>query len=347
MIKLAVLGTGGMANAHAIAFSALRGVKLVAACDIDRERAEAYAKKHEISDVYTDVDEMLKRDDIDAVTNVTPDAFHAPLSLKVIQAGKHILCEKPLATNYADAKKMATAAKRKKVINMVNFSYRRSSALIRAGELISQGKLGEIKHVEARYYQSWLASTAWGVWQESPQWLWRLSSKHGSKGALGDVGVHILDFASFPVGPMKSIHCKLKTFPKAKNNRIGEYTLDANDSAVMTIEFKNGALGSVTTTRYATGHDNSLYLNVHGTEGALRIDLDQSYEELQLCTGKSRHTNDWKTVTCRTTPTIYQRFVKSIKTGENDIPDFARGAEIQKALDACFESDTNDQTVKL
>ena len=89
------------------------------------------------------------------------------------------------------------------------------------------GELGQIVHVEASYLQSWLSSQVWGDWKTNPTWLWRLSSKHGSKGVLGDVGVHILDFASLPVGPIRSIQARLKTFTKLKGKRMGEYLLDA------------------------------------------------------------------------------------------------------------------------
>jgi predicted dehydrogenase len=347
MIKLALVGTGGMAHAHANAFQKIRGVKLVAACDVDETRVKEFAAKFGIPKTYTSLDALLAESGVDAVANVTPDAHHAPVSLKVIAAGKHILCEKPLATNYDDARKMAAAAKRKGVIHMVNFSYRNSSALQKAAELVQKGALGEIRHVEAHYLQSWLSSSVWGEWSTTPAWLWRLSTAHGSKGVLGDIGVHILDMASFPVGPMSSLRCKLKTFPKAKGNRIGDYTLDANDSALIHVEFANGALGSITTTRYGTGHQNSLQLSVHGTEGALRIDLDKSYTQLETCIGKDRHSAAWKTLECKATPNMYERFVKSIRSGVNDQPDFHRGAEIQKALDACVLSDDEDISVSL
>ncbi|MCC5848861.1 MAG: Gfo/Idh/MocA family oxidoreductase [Verrucomicrobia bacterium] len=347
MIKLAIIGTGGMANTHANHFQKIRGVKLVAACDVDAKRVETFADKFDMPKRYTSVEELLADSGCDAVTNVTPDAYHAEISLKAIAAGKHVLCEKPLATHYPDTKKMADAARKKGVIHMVNFSYRNSAALQHAAQMVADGALGEIRHVDAHYFQSWLSSTVWGDWQTTPAWLWRLSSSHGSKGVLGDVGVHILDMAGFPVGKMKAIHCKLQNFKKAKGNKIGEYKLDANDSAVMTVEYANGALGAISATRYATGHKNSLTLSIHGTEGALRIDLDKSYDEMEVCLGEDRHKAEWKTKKCKPTPNMYQRFATSVRKQQNDQPDFARGAEIQKALDACYLSDAEDRTVKL
>jgi len=339
MVKLAIVGTGGMANGHAATFKDIKGCKVVAACDVDGKKAQEFAERHGIAGVYTDLGEMLASEEIDAVTNVTSDAWHAPLSLQAIAAGKHVLCEKPLATNYADAKKMATAAKRKGVINMVNLSYRNASCIHRAHDLIAQGEIGRVLHFEASYLQSWLASTAWGDWRTSPAMLWRLSQKHGSLGVLGDIGVHILDFATYPAGAVKSVDCRLKTYPKAPGEKMGDYTFDANDSAVMTLELKDGALGTIHTTRWAVGHNNSLRLRIYGDKGGIEIDLDESYDTLRICRGADIHKAQWKTMKCGKTPSNYQRFITSIRTGVNDQPDFARGAEVQKMMDACFESD--------
>jgi predicted dehydrogenase len=347
MIRIAIVGTGGMANNHARAFAAIRGCKLVAACDVIAERVEAFAERHGIPAVYTEVERLLAEADADAVSNVTPDAFHAPISLKAIAAGKHILCEKPLATNYADAAAMASAAKRKNVINMVNLSYRDSPAIHRAHDLVNRGEIGRVMHVEASYLQSWLTSRHWGDWRTTPAWLWRLSTRHGSGGVLGDIGVHILDLASYAAGDIKSVNCRLKTFPKVKGNRVGEYVLDANDSAVITVELAGGAIGTIHTTRWATGHANSLLLHIYGDRGAITVDRDKSRQELMICRGRDMDKQVWKTIRCRPTPTVYQRFIKSIRTGKNDQPDFARGAAIQKVLDACFQSDAEGKTIRV
>jgi predicted dehydrogenase len=345
VIKLAIVGTGGMAHTHAKAFSAIRACKLVAACDVIPERAEAFVDKHGIPEVYADVDEMLAQSKMDAVSVVTPDAAHAAISLKAIAQGKHVLCEKPLATCYGDAKEMADAAQRAGVINMVNLSYRNASAIQKAHQLVQQGALGRIMHVEASYLQSWLSAKHWGDWRSSPAWLWRLSTQHGSRGVLGDIGVHILDFATFAAGDIQSVNCRLKTFPKAQDDRVDDYVLDANDSAVITVELTNGAIGTIHTTRWATGHSNSLRLRVYGDKGALVVDLDQAWDTLQICRGRAVDKVEWKTLRCGQTPNIYQRFIKSIRTGCNDQPDFARGAAVQKMLDACFESDQTGKTL--
>jgi len=349
MIKLAIVGTGGMARTHARKFGEIPGVKLVACCDVDLGRARDFATAFSIPLVYGDLTQLLNHADVDAVTNVTPDIYHASLCLEAIKAGKHIFCEKPLATNATDAKKMADAAKNAGVINLVNFSYRNSAALQKIADRVARGHLGRIFHVQAHYLQSWLASKEWGDWKIGPKWLWRLSTQHGSKGVLGDVGVHILDFASFPAGDIKAVNCLLKTFDKAPRNRIGQYPLDANDSAIITVQYASGAIGAVQTTRFATGHVNSLRLSIHGEKGAFRVDLDASatdYEEcfVQKSDGK---TSPWTTVAARPVPTLYERFIRSIKKGVNDQPDFQRGWKIQQALDACEKSHLTGKTIMI
>jgi predicted dehydrogenase len=347
MIRIGIVGTGGMANAHAGAYQKIRGCKLVAACDVVPKRARDFAKQYGIADVYTDVEEMLAETPMEAVSVVTSDAGHCPVSLAAIRRGKHVLCEKPLAVNYAEARTMAGAAQRKGVINLVNLSYRNSPAIHKAHELVASGAIGRVTHFEASYLQSWLASKSWGDWRKSTGWLWRLSKANGGLGVLGDLGVHILDFASYAAGDIAKVDCRLKTFPKAKGDVVRGYKLDANDSAVATVELANGALGTVHTTRWATGHQNSLLLRIYGDKGGIVVDLDRSYNEVQLCRGNDIDKMTWRTVRARPVPDMYHRFITSIKTGTNDQPDFARGAAIQKALDACVESNKTGKAVRV
>jgi predicted dehydrogenase len=346
-VRVAIIGTGGMANNHARRFKEVRGCTLVACVDVNRERVEKFAADHGIPHVFDSVAALLAWNQFDAVSIVTPDAFHAAQSIACLKAGKHVLCEKPLALNYADAKKMVAAAKKAGVINMVNLSYRDWPAIQAVQAVIAAGKIGEIRHVEASYLQSWLPSKIWGDWRTTPAWLWRLSTKHGSRGVLGDIGVHIVDFATFPAGPIKSVYGKLKAFDKAKGNRVGEYVLDANDSAVMTVEFANGALGTIHTTRWSGGHANRLFLKISGTKGSVEIDSERSTTSYKLSVGDDLDKATWSEVTCKPTPNNYARFIKSIRTGKQDQPDFARGAAVQKVLDAVIASDAQGKPVKV
>jgi len=348
-VRVAILGTGGMANRHAELYAQIPGVELVAGCDVDRARVEAFCAKHGIpaSGAYTDLATLLRECPCDAVSNVTPDAFHAPLSIQVLKAGKHILCEKPLGLDYSETKRMVAAAKKAGRIAMVNFSYRDWPALQAIAARVHAGEIGELRHVEASYLQTWLSSPIWGEWRTTPGWLWRLSSKHGSKGVLGDVGVHIVDFATYPAGPIKKVFAQLKAFPKAPKNRIGDYPLDANDSAVINVEFANGALGTIHTTRWATGHANRLALKLHGTKGAFAFDSDLGTDTYRACVGAGVASAAWVDVKAAPTPNNYARFIAAIRSGVADQPDFARGSEIQKVLDACFKSDATGRPVKV
>jgi predicted dehydrogenase len=346
-VRLAIIGTGGMANHHARQFATVKGCRIVAACDIDMERARVFAAQHGIPAAYGDAAKMLREEEIDAVSIVTPDAAHMPVSLQCLRAGKHVLCEKPLALNAKDAAKMVAAAKKARVVNMVNFSYRDWPCIQAAAAAVRRGDIGEVRHVEASYLQAWLASKVWGDWRANPSWLWRLSGKHGSKGALGDVGVHIIDYATYPAGPIREVYCRLKTFPKAPGDRIGDYHLDANDSATLNVEFANGALGVIHTTRWAPGHANRLALKICGTLGSIDLDSERSTDSYRVCRGRDLDRGVWKEVRCKPVPGAYSRFIAAIRSGQSGEPDFARGAEVQRVLDAAFASDAARAPVRV
>ncbi len=347
MIGLGLIGTGGMANHHATQYSKIEGVKIIACCDVSKERASAFAAKWQVPRIYNDYLEMLEKEKLDGVDNVTPDAMHADISIAAVEKGLPILCEKPLASNLADAERMLAAVDRHPVINMVNFSYRNSSGLQAAVEVVRSGALGQLRHVESSYLQSWLASRGWGDWRTGDNWLWRLSTKHGSMGVLGDIGVHIYDMTSFLCGDISEIQCTLRTFDKGvPGNRIGDYVLDANESFVSTVSFKNGGLGTIHASRWAVGHANSLRARVYGDQGAIEIDLDRSYDEYRICSGQDHVDHfKWETVKCPPTPTNYERFVNAIRTGKQDPSDFANGARIQAYLHYSVESDKTGQRV--
>lgn len=348
MIKLAIVGTGGMANAHANAFKEIPGCKLVAGVDINEDRAREFCDRHGIPAAYGSVEELLKKCDFDAASVVTPDNFHVSCALPLVKDGKHVLCEKPIAPTAPEGFKLVKAAEQAGIINMINFSYRNSPALHAAHDMVARGVLGRIMHFEAHYLQTWLTSPVWGDWRTTPAWLWRLSTGHGSKGALGDIGVHIVDLATYAANEgVTTLNAQLKTFSKAKGDRVGEYVLDANDSAYLRVGLAGGGMGVISTTRWATGQPNSLALFLYGDKGGLRLDLDKSYTQLEVCRGKDVAKAQWKTITCRQTPNMYARFIRGIKTGKNDPSDFRRGWEIQKILDACFVSDKGGKTVPL
>jgi predicted dehydrogenase len=344
-IRLLVLGTGGMAKSHATAFAQDPRVELVGACDVVPGRAATFAKDFGMSQSFEDLDKAIAWGQFDAATNVTPDSIHYPTTMKLLAAKKHVLCEKPLAENFKLADEMATAADKAGLINMVNLTYRNVAAIHVAKKLVADGTLGNIRHVEASYRQSWLVGNHWGDWKTLPMWLWRLSEKHGSKGVLGDVGIHIMDFASFACGAMPlSIQSRLKTFHKAPGDKIGEYPLDANDTAVMTVEFGNGAVGIIQASRFMTGHDNELHLRIHGDKGAVEVRHHESWTELRACTGEDVHTQAWRNIKPEPVETNYRKFINAIVEGKNGDPDFRRAADLQRILDLCVDHDGKGAT---
>ena len=233
---------------------------------------------------------------------------------------------------------------------MVNFTYRESSGYQKLVEIIKSNKLGDIKHVSANYYQSWLTSNIWGNWKEEDRWLWRLSTEHGSNGALGDTGVHIFDFAINAVGDIHQLCANLKTY-KEKGERIGKYTLDANDGFTSMVKFSNGAIGTISNTRYATGYANTLILEVFCQKGGVKVEFDDvrndKWSTLHICEGQNVHEAKWEKIICDPTPTNFQRFITSIKSNTNDQPDFKQGAKVQKILDMCIKSNDKNQWVDI
>jgi predicted dehydrogenase len=333
-MRLLILGTGWMAQQHATQFGKIEGVELIGAVDVDRARVDEFSDSHGIPNRFASLEEALAWNQFDAAANVTPDRIHHPTTMMLVAAGKPVLCEKPLAENYSKASEMADAAERKGIINMVNLTYRNVAALQKAREMVLAGAIGEIKHVEASYLQSWLVSKFWGDWRTDPKWLWRLSRSHGSNGVLGDVGIHILDFASYGAGlDIEHVFCRLKTFDKAPGNTIGEYELDANDSFTMALDFANGALGVVHASRWATGHLNELRLRMYGDRGGIEVVHNLKGSELKVCAGDNIESASWETLDAGSVPTNYQRFVDAVRSGVPPEPSFRHAAELQKVLD--------------
>lgn len=345
-VRLLILGTGGMARSHAEAFAAISGVELVAGVDTDPRRLTEFRKRHGIAKGFATLDEAIAWDGFDAAANVTPDAVHHATTMKLLAAKKHVLCEKPLATSHAEAAEMAAAAAAAGVVNMINLTYRNVAALACAARMVADGKIGAVRHFDASYLQSWLTQPAWGDWRSESQWLWRLSTAHGSNGVLGDIGIHILDFATFIANAQTAdLSCRLKTFEKAKGGRIGDYLLDANDSMAMHVGLASGAVGVVHASRFASGHINDLKLQIFGTKGGLDVEFRNHTSRLRACLGADLQTASWQEIACPDVPTNYQTFIAAIRSGTPGSPDFARGAALQKVLDLAVESDRQGSRV--
>ena len=339
-MRLLILGTGGMADHHVTHFAKIKGVAVVAGVDTDPARLKKFCDKFGIENRFVSLADALLWGKFDAVANVTPDNVHYATTLQALRAGKHVMCEKPLATDYAKALEMTELAETTNLVGMVNLTYRNVAPLQRARQLVLAGKIGQVRHVEASYLQSWLVSKAWGDWRTESQWLWRLSKSHGSNGVLGDVGIHILDFAVYgAASDVERVFCRLRAFHKAPDDKIGEYSLDANDSAAMTVEFANGALGVIHASRWATGHLNDLRLRIFGDKGAIEVVHQPQGSQLSTCVGANVENAVWTPEVAPPTPMNYERFVDAVRAGKQAEPSFRHAANLQKALDEAIRTE--------
>ncbi len=340
-MRLLILGTGRMANSHAKAFAAIDGVEMVGAVDTDAAALATFCDTYGIPRRFASLDAALEWGAFDAVDNITPDSIHHATTLAALAAGKHVFCEKPLATDHGKAMEMVEAAEAAGLVNMVNLTYRNVAELHKARQLIADGTIGEVKHIEASYLQHWLALRDFSDTASlAGTWLWRLSTGHGSNGTLGDIGIHILDFTSFATGqPIVAMNCRLQTFHKVPGDRIGEYVLDANDSFIISAEFGNGAIGVIHSSRWASGHSNDQRLRVYGNKGGLELSHGHWGTLLRVCAGEDVATATWREVSADPVPTNYQRFAEAVRTGIQSEPGFRHAAGLQKVLDLALVAD--------
>ncbi|WAH97309.1 Gfo/Idh/MocA family protein [Arthrobacter sp. MMS18-M83] len=239
-----------------------------------RQVAEA-AAKYGWAETATDWREVIARDDIDIVDICTPGWMHAEIAIAALEAGKHVLVEKPLANTLAEAEAMAAAARTARergVHSMIGFNYRRVPALALAKELIAEGRLGTVRHVRAAYLQDWLADP------DSPM-TWRLSKETAGSGALGDIASHAIDQVLFLLGDsVTEVSGRLHTFVTSRPGADGPEHVTVDDAAWATLTLGSGAIASVEASRMATGQKNSLKLEVYGDKGALLFDLEKLNE---------------------------------------------------------------------
>ncbi|MEV8438013.1 Gfo/Idh/MocA family oxidoreductase [Actinosynnema sp. NPDC051121] len=252
-------------------------------CGRDRDRTEAAAARLGWAEAATDWKAVLERDDVQVVDICTPGDTHAEIAVAALAAGKHVLCEKPLANTVAEAEAMAEAAARaadQGVRAMVGFSYRRVPALSLARELVAQGRLGRVHHVRAQYLQDWIVDPAAPL-------SWRLQKERAGSGALGDIGAHIVDAAQFILGDtIREVSGTMETFVSerplaaehsglsgtAVSDRTGPVTVD--DAALFLARFAGGALGSFEATRFANGRKNAIRIEINGSAGSLAFDFE-------------------------------------------------------------------------
>ena len=277
--RIGMIGYGFMGKAHSNAYRKVGNffdldfdVQLKAICARTAENAQDFADTWGYESVETDWRRLLERDDIDAVDICVPNNLHKEIALAAADAGKIILCEKPLAMNTVEGEEMCQAVERAGIANMVWYNYRRVPAVTFAKKLIDEGKLGKIFHYRANFLQDWTIS------EELPQGgnaLWRLDVAAAGSGVTGDLLAHCIDTAIWLNGGIADVNAMTETFVKERmHNLTGKVEpVGIDDACTFMCHFKNESLGLFESTRYARGHKALYTLEINGEHASLKWDL--------------------------------------------------------------------------
>jgi predicted dehydrogenase len=301
--------------------------------------------------VETDWKRLVERDDVQIVDICTPGDSHAEIAIAALEAGKHVICEKPLANTVAEAEAMVRAAASSSGKNMVAFNYRRVPAVALARRYVEEGRLGQIRHVRAQYLQDWIADP-------SAPLVWRLQKEKAGSGALGDIGAHIIDTAQFITGQnLVGVSALTETFVKERplsegSSELGAVTVD--DAALFIGRLAGGAVASFEATRFATGRKNALRIEINGSDGSLAFDFE-AMNELWV----SSHGGGFERILVTEPDHPYvgawwppghglgyehtftheiKDFLEAIGQGADPSPSFADGLRVQRVLEAVERS---------
>jgi levoglucosan dehydrogenase len=292
-LNVAMIGGGFMGKAHAAAYAAMpmffwpapaipvRKVVVDQTPELAAEARERYGFEEGSSDWQS----VVERADIDVVDIVTPNDSHAEMAIAAARAGKHIICEKPLARTGDEARTMLDAVEKAGVIHMVAFNYRRTPAVALARKYIEEGRIGDLLNFRGTYLQDWSADP------DSPL-SWRFQKKVAGSGAVGDIGTHVVDFARYLVGEIASVNALVRTYVPTRPVQAGGFDklgaagksggarapVDVDDEMVTLLKFENGAIGSIEATRNGHGRNNFLTFEVHGTKGSIAFNYERRDE---------------------------------------------------------------------
>jgi len=340
--------------------------RMRAICGRDETAVRAAADKLGWEGYETDYRALVARDDIGLVDVSTPGSTHRDVVMAALAAGKHILCEKPLANSLDDAREMLAAAKQAGVVAMVNFNYRRVPAVQVAKQLIAGGQIGEVRHLRAVYLQDWIVDPSFPL-------VWRLRREETGSGALGDIGAHIVDLAHFLIGPIAEVIGMLDTFITERpletattggagltatgGTEMGPVTVD--DATNFLARFENGATGTFAATRLAPGRRNHNSFEINGSEGSIVFDLERLNELRVYFTSDPPGLQGFRTINVTEADHPYaaawwppghiigyehtfthtvKALLDGIRTGQSPSPSFEDGFRCQAVLDAVERS---------
>jgi len=364
-IGVGMVGYAFMGRAHSQAWRTVGRAfdvpltpRLAAVCGRDKAATKEAAERLGWAAVETDWRALIARDDVQLIDICSPGDMHASIAIAALAAGKHVLCEKPLANTLTEAEEMAAAAGTaygRGARAMVGFNYRRIPALALARQLIQRGSVGTLRHVRAVYLQDWLTDA------DAP-FTWRMQAERAGSGALGDLGAHIVDLAHYLTGDViTGVSALTATFTKERTPPGGSQPqpVTVDDAALFIARLGGGALASFEATRYATGRKNGLRIELNGSAGSLAFDLErlnelEFYDHAQDSTtaGFRRilvtepthpyldgwwppgHTLGWE----HTFTHQARDLLTAIAAGEAPEPSFADGLRVQRVLDAVQRS---------
>jgi predicted dehydrogenase len=365
-IRIGMIGYGFMGKAHSHAYRSVPfffDTKTVPVLQSiagrNEENTKAAAQKMGWKSYETDWHRLIERDDIDVIDIVTPNYMHEEMAVAAAKAGKHVICEKPLATTVEKAQNMLSAVEKSGVIHMVCHNYRFAPAVQFAKKIIDSGKLGKIHHFRGQYLQDWILDSA------KPM-DWKLQKDITGSGALGDIGSHIIDLARFLVGEIKDVVGMMETFVKERplhaadhNQHEGKASVDVDDAAAFMTRFENGALGVFEATRFAGGHRNGNQFEINGEKGSIRWDFENmNYLDVYFQTDDPGF-QGFRKISCteelhpfasaywppghiigyeHTFINLIAELIKGIEKGFSPSPNFYDGLRNQKVLAAVEES---------
>ena len=351
-------------------------VERTALCGRDADAVAASASRLGWASVETDWRRLVARDDIDLIDICTPGDTHADIAIAALEAGKHVLCEKPLANTVAEAADMADAARAAEargVRSMVGFTYRRVPAIALAKRLVDEGRLGTVRHVRAQYLQDWIVDPSFPL-------VWRLQKDKAGSGALGDIGAHVIDLAQHLLGsaisgvsgltetfvkerPLPQASSGLSASGTAQTGPTGTGRVTVDDAALFTARFASGAIGSFEATRFATGRKNAIRLEINGSDGSLAFDFESMNELHFYDHTQAAETAGFRRILVTESGHPYagrwwppghglgyeHAFVHEIADLVEDIaaersptPSFADGLQVQRVLEAVEQSAAKD-----
>ena len=367
-----MIGYGFMGRAHSNAYKRLNDffdvehrpvLKVVAARN--QQKAKAFADQWGYERIESDWRSVVAADDIDLIDIVAPNYLHRDIAIAAAEAGKMVLCEKPLAMNVSEAEEMTDAVEKAGVPNMVWFNYRRVPAIALAKQVVDEGRIGRPFHYRATYLQDWTIA------EDVPQGgaaLWRLDLKEAGSGVTGDLLAHSIDTAMWLNGPISRVTAKTETFIKERiHAETGELQpVGIDDACMFLAEFANGSLGTFESTRYARGRKNFNTFELNGADGSVYFDLEepqylQYFEYLQKQSGQKieDHLTGWRKIHVSNfehpymdrywvpgTTIGYEHtflnaladFVIGLETGKPVQPDFRNALQTQKVCDSVLES---------